>query len=402
MGDRSVEVYSVGDLTRRLKQLLESDEELQDLWVQGEVSNFVVSAAGHVYFTLKDGESQVRCVMFRGHVRPWSYLPTNGAAVVVHGRISIYEPQGTYQLYADLIQREGVGLLYLQFHELRARLEREGLFDPARKRPLPRLPRRIGVVTSPKGAVIRDIVNVVSRRFPLAELVLAPTLVQGEGAAESICQALRVVNEHGDVQVIIVARGGGSLEDLWPFNEERVARAIYASRVPVISGVGHEGDFTIADWVADVRAPTPSAAAELAVPDWRELLADVLSQRERLIHAVRSALEKRRRELLDSAAALASISPARAIERYRLSVDELVASGTLATRHRLQLERERLRARQLQLRALSPADVLARGFSLCTHLETRRPISRVGDVAEGDHFRVRVVDGEFRGRVEPN
>ena len=395
-----LEVYSVGDLTRYLKELIEADDGLQDLWVQGEVSNFVVSTAGHAYFTLKDATSQVRCVVFRGQIRARTYLPANGAAVVVHGRISIYEPQGTYQLYADLIQPEGVGLLYLQFEELRARLEREGLFDAARKRPLPRFPRRIGVVTSPKGAVFRDIVNVIGRRFPLAELVLAPTLVQGEGAAESICQALQAIDEFGDVDLVILARGGGSLEDLWPFNEERVARAIFASRVPVISGVGHETDFTIADWVADLRAPTPSAAAELAVPDWRECLADVEAQRGRLVQAAQSILAERRREVAEASAALAGLSPARTLERYRQAVDDLLAAGARSVRHRLALERERLRSRRLQLQALSPADVLARGYSLCTHLGTGRVIKRVGEVAAGDLFAVRVADGEFRGKAE--
>jgi len=396
-----MEVYSIAALTNYVKELLESDELLQDLWVQGEVSNFVVSTAGHAYWTLKDATSQVRCVMFRGQIaRSRTYLPRNGEAVIAHGRISLYEPQGAYQFYADLIQPEGIGLLYLQFEELRARLEREGLFEAARKRPLPRFPRRIGVVTSPTGAVLRDIVNVVGRRFPLVELVLAPTLVQGDGAPEAICQALRDIGERGGVDVVILARGGGSLEDLWPFNDERVARAIFASRVPVISGVGHETDYTIADYVADLRAPTPSAAAELAVPDWRECVADVVALRERLVQTARAALDARRREVTAAEASLASLSPARTVERHRQAVDELIASGARSVRHRLELERERLRARQYQLRALSPADVLARGYSLTTHLGTGRVVKRAGEVSPGDLFEVRVSDGQFRGRAE--
>lgn len=396
---RFVEVHSVSDLTRYLKALLESDEALQDLWVQGEVSNFVHSAAGHVYFTLKDAGSQVRCVMFRSQIRRTTHLPTNGVAVIAHGRVSVYEPQGAYQLYLDLIQPEGVGLLYLQFEELRQRLEREGLFDPARKRPLPRYPRQITVVTSPTGAVIRDIINVVRRRYPLAELVVAPTLVQGDGAAESICQALQAVSDHGESDLVILARGGGSLEDLWPFNEEQVARAIFACPIPVISAVGHETDYTIADWVADLRAPTPSAAAELAVPDWRECVADVVGLRDRLLHTARSTLEARRRALDDAVGCLERLTPLRAVERYRLSIDDLLSSGGDAVRHRLGLERERLVARQLQLRALSPGAVLARGYSICTYVESGQLIKSAQEVALGEEFRVRVRDGEFRGRV---
>lgn len=395
-----LEVYAVSDLTRYLKDLLEGDPTLQQLWIQGEVSNCVQSAAGHYYFTLKDATSQIRCVLFRQQVRYQTYLPANGAAAFVNGRVSIYEPQGAYQLYVNLVQPAGIGLLYLQFEELRARLEREGLFDEARKRELPRFPRRIGVVTSPTGAVIHDIINVVGRRYPLAEIVLAPTLVQGDGAAESICRALRALDESGLVDVVILARGGGSIEDLWPFNEEQVARTIFALRTPVVSGVGHDTDYTIADFVADLRAPTPSAAAELVVPDVRELGAEVEGWRLRLAQLCLDGLADRRREIEDARQTLAAHSPAREIDRYRQSVDDLATASTRVVGHRLELIRERLVGVERQLQALNPAEVLDRGYGIVADASTGELIRRVGQARPGRQIRVRVADGEFGGHVE--
>jgi exodeoxyribonuclease VII large subunit len=395
-----IEVYSVGDLTRHVKELLESDSTLQQLWVQGEVSNCVLSAAGHYYFTLKDAKSQIRCVLFRQQVRYQSYRPENGEAALVNGRVSIYEPQGAYQLYVNLVQPAGIGILYLQFAELRARLDREGLFDEARKRPIPRFPRRIGVVTSPTGAVIHDIINVVGRRYPLAEIVVAPTLVQGEGAPESICRALRAIDESGLVDVVIVARGGGSIEDLWPFNEEQVARTIFALRTPVISGVGHDTDFTIADFVADLRAPTPSAAAELAVPDFRECAAEVEGWRSRLVQGVFDELAERRRGAEALGRSLAVLSPARRVERFRQLVDDLASTSTRIVGHRLALVRERLAGTERQLQALSPLEVLDRGFGLVSDAATGELIRRTGQARSGRRIRVQVADGEFGGRVE--
>ena len=395
-----LEVYSVSDLTRYMKDLLESDPTLQQLWIQGEVSNCVQSAAGHYYFTLKDATSQIRCVLFRQQVRYQTYLPANGAAAFVNGRISIYEPQGAYQLYVNLVQPAGIGLLYLQFEELRVRLEREGLFDEGRKRQLPRFPRRIGVVTSPTGAVIHDIINVVGRRYPLAEIVLAPTLVQGDGAAESICKALQSLDESGLVDVVILARGGGSIEDLWPFNEERVARTIFALRTPVISGVGHETDYTIADFVADLRAPTPSAAAELAVPDARELAGEVEGWRLRLLQGCHDGLAERRRAIEDASRSLAAHSPSREVDRYRQSVDDLAAASARVVGHRLELVRERLAGAERQLQALNPTEVLDRGYGIVADASTGELIRRVGQARPGRRIRVQVADGDFGGRVE--
>jgi len=249
-----VKVYSVTEVTGYLRELLEADNLLIDLWINGEVSNLSQSAAGHIYFTLKDEASQLRCVHFRrGRL---ATQMENGTAVAAHGRISIYEVAGALQFYVDLVQPEGVGILHLEFERLKAQLEEEGLFDTARKRQLPAFPRRIGVVTSPTGAVFSDIVNVIGRRYPLVEVVLSPTPVQGDGAAEGIVQALDALNHIEGIDLVILARGGGSLEELWAFNQEKVARAVFASKAPVISGVGHDTDFTIVDFVADLRAPT--------------------------------------------------------------------------------------------------------------------------------------------------
>ena len=263
----SPETMTVTQVTRYVKSLLDGDYALQDLWVEGEVSNFKVTASGHAYFTLKDSEASLRCVMWRSDVRRQDMLPQDGQSVLAHGRVSVYEVAGAYQLYVDHLQPVGLGRLYLEFEALKQRLAEEGLFDPAQKRPLPPFPQRVGVVTSPTAAALRDILNVLARRYPLVQVVLSPTLVQGDQAPPQIVTAIQALNDLANIDLIIVARGGGSLEELWAFNDERVARAIAASRVPVISGVGHEVDFTIADFAADVRAPTPSAAAELAVPE---------------------------------------------------------------------------------------------------------------------------------------
>ncbi|MCK4965058.1 MAG: exodeoxyribonuclease VII large subunit, partial [Dehalococcoidia bacterium] len=278
-----MKVYSVAEVTGYLREVLESDRLLVDLWISGEISNLLESAAGHLYFTLKDEASQLRCVFFRPKL---AVTLENGSAAVAHGRISIYEVSGALQFYVDVVQPEGVGVLQLEFERLKAKLADEGLFEPARKRALPSFPRRIGVITSPDSAALHDIINIISRRYPLVELVLAPTQVQGNAAAPGIVQAFDAINRTEEIDLVILARGGGSLEELWAFNEEKVARAIYASRAPVISGIGHDTDFTIADFVADKRAPTPSAAAELAVPQRAELEARLQSLSRTLVAAL--------------------------------------------------------------------------------------------------------------------
>jgi exodeoxyribonuclease VII large subunit len=395
-----MQIYRVSQITAYIKERFDSDYTLQDLWLEGEVSNYSRAASGHVYFTLKDEEAQIRCVMWRAQVERQADLPQDGEAIVAHGRISVYEAGGRYQLYVDDIQPAGAGLLYLQFEALKERLAAEGLFDAERKRPLPPFPRRLGVVTSPAAAALRDIVNVLGRRYPLVEVVLSPTLVQGDEAPPQIVAAIEALNQHTDVDAIIVARGGGSLEDLWAFNDERVARAIYASQVPVVTGVGHETDFTIADFVADVRASTPSAAAEVAVPDRQELRGVVESWQGHLAQLMRGRIEEECRALQYREQVLGRFSPQAQIDSYRQRVDDLMHSALAGLKHRLALARERLRTLDSQLQTLSPLATLERGYAIARHLGTGKVVKSVAEVAAGDRLEVRVSDGHFESTVE--
>ena len=396
----ATQIYRVSQITAYIKELFDGDYALQDLWLEGEVSNYSRAASGHVYFTLKDEEAQIRCVMWRSQVERQAYVPQNGEAIVVHGRISVYEAGGQYQLYVDDIQPAGDGLLYLQFGALKERLAAEGLFDVERKRPLPSFPQRLGVVTSPTAAALRDIVNVLRRRYPLVEVVLSPTMVQGDEAPPQIVAAIQVLNQLTDVDAIIVARGGGSLEDLWAFNDERVARAIYASQAPVVTGVGHETDLTIADFVADVRAPTPSAAAEVAVPDQQELRWAVESWRGQLAQFMRVRIEEGRRALQYQEQVLRRLSPQTQIDSCRQRVDDLMRSALAALKHRLALARERLRTLDSQLQTLSPLATLERGYAITRHLGTGKVVRSVTQVVAGDRLEVRVSDGQFESTVE--
>ncbi len=392
-------LLSVSQLTRYIRDLVESDFRLQDLWLEGEVSNFTQSAAGHVYFTLKDDTSQIRCVLWRSDAARQKGLPRNGEAILAHGRVSIYEAQGNYQFYVDAIQPAGIGVLHLAFEELKGRLQAEGLFDTARKRPLPAMPRCLGIVTSPQAAALRDILHVLSRRYPLVDVVLAPCLVQGDGAPEQIVAALAALDAIPEVEVIIVARGGGSLEELWAFNDERVARAIAGCRVPVVSGVGHETDFTIADFVADMRAPTPTAAAALVVPDVRDLRPAVWDYQRRLSMAVELRLEDARLRLQHVERVLAYSSPEMRLARDRQRVDELLGRAAIYMQHRLSLARERVHSRQLQLASLNPESTLARGYAIIRVAATRRVVSSVTQVRPGDNVDIQVKDGTFGATV---
>jgi exodeoxyribonuclease VII large subunit len=388
-------ILTVSEVTRRIKTLLDSQRVLQDLWLEGEISNWKRSPPGHIYFTLKDEAASIRCVLWRSTAQRLTYLPVgDGEAVLAHGYISVYEPQGQYQLYVDDLQPVGLGSLYVQFEQLKARLAAEGLFERA-KRPLPRFPRRIGVVTSPSGAALRDILNVLRRRYPLPEVILSPTLVQGEDAPPQIVRALQAVGRVQGVDVIILARGGGSLEDLWAFNSESVARTVAASPVPVVSGVGHETDFTITDFAADVRAPTPSIAAELAVPDRAELKHQVAAFQQRLAAAVGEMLVERRRALQSEARALRQLSPRARIDRQRQRVDDLTQVAIRVMSHQLALSRERLSGLQLRLAALNPAATLARGYAIVRRRADNAIVLHVRQVAPGDRLSVQVSDGTF-------
>ncbi len=399
-GSTRSEPYTVSQLTGQISRLIEDDPTLSDLWIEGEVSNFSRASSGHCYFTLKDAGSQVGCVMWRSAASRQDYLPAGGDLVLAHGRVGVYEAGGRYQLYVDRIRPAGVGNLYLEFEQLKARLEAEGLFAPERKRPLPPLPHCIGVVTSPAAAALRDILNVLGRRYPLAEVLLAPTPVQGDTAPPQIVAALEALNEWGDVDVIIVARGGGSLEDLWAFNDERVARAIAASRTSVICGVGHETDFSLADFAADVRAPTPSAAAELVAPDQAELCAHVAKLTGALATMTQGIVEERRWGLAEMMRALRHLSPAAQLAQARQRVDDLLGRAEAAVRYSLTLRCERLNGVMGQLAGVSPLGTLERGYAIVRHREAGDVVRSVERVAPGDALTVRVADGEFEAEAK--
>jgi exodeoxyribonuclease VII large subunit len=391
--------WSVTDLTRYLRNLLVGDEALGDVWVTGEVSNFSRPSSGHLYFTLKDASAALRCVMWRNTAIRQEFLPRDGDSIEVHGAIDVYEAGGVYQLYADAIRPVGEGALYQEFLRLKARLEVEGLFDPARKRPLPQWPHRIGVVTSPTGAALRDILNTLQRRYPLAQVVLAPTPVQGVEAPGGIVAALRDVNRLSHPDVIILARGGGSIEDLWAFNDESVARAIVASEAPVITGVGHETDFTIADFASDLRAPTPTAAAEMATPNRLDLLASLDELAQRLDRAVQAMLDARRWSLNERANRLRLYSPAARLRGDRQRIDELARRTGMALAHRLLLSRTRLAGLEQRLDSLNPMAVLGRGFAVVSRSDGS-VVRSVAQVSSGDALDVRVTDGSFAARVD--
>jgi exodeoxyribonuclease VII large subunit len=384
---------SVTDLTRYLRQLLESDEILRDVWVLGEISNLSRPSSGHVYFTMKDGGAALRCVIWRSAMLKLRVLLENGLAVEAHGQISLYERDGQYQLYIDAIRPAGEGRLYQEFIRLKARLEAEGLFDEARKRPLPEQPRRIGIVTSPTGAALQDMLNTLGRRYPLAEVVLAPAAVQGVEAPGEIVRGLAALNHIAGVDVILVARGGGSLEDLWAFNDEEVVRAIVASRVPVICGVGHETDFTLADFAADRRAPTPTGAAVLATPDVADLRVNFQSMGIRLAGAAVTIMAAYRSQMDGISMRLNRASPVWRVRNDRQRLDELQARLGRSTGALLQLQRVSQQAMAARFEALNPQAVLQRGYALVRSADGK-VVRRVGHMAPGQEIQLHMVDGQ--------
>ena len=389
-------ILRVTDLNRRVRALLDGDPELADVWVEGEVSQPSFPPSGHCFFTLKDAASQVKAVLFREELARATIRPEHGMQVICHGKVRAYEPQGTYQVYVESITPAGAGDLHQQYEALRARLAGEGLFEAARKRPLPRWPRRIGVVTSPVGVVWRDIGNVLRRRYPIGELVLSPTIVQGPTAAGAIVRALERLDAVG-VDLVILARGGGSLEDLWSFNDERVVRAVAAARVPVVVGVGHESDVTLADFVADLRAPTPSAAAEQAVPDLVPFPAILDRLRDRASTALLGRLADRRGFLAQEGRALGRVLPDTASARQRAA--ELLDRGHRALGARTGRERATLSGLGDALRALSPAATLERGYAVA-RLADGTIVRDPRQATIGQALEVVVARGTLSTRVE--
>jgi len=437
------EIYTVSELTRAIKFVLE--EDFSDIWVEGEISNFRVPNSGHAYFTLKDKDSQLKIVLFKLNKRLLKFEPEDGLHVIVRGRISVYEPRGEYQLIADYMEPKGVGALQLAFEQLKEKLFKEGLFDESHKKPIPSFPQKIAIVTSPTGAAIRDMLHIIDRRFSTVHIIIYPVRVQGEGASLEIAQAIRESNTLTDIDVVIVGRGGGSIEDLWSFNEEVVARAIYDSRIPVISAVGHEIDYTISDFVADLRAPTPSAAAELVVKDKKEVAQNIIGMEKRLFNAVQNMLDISKSDLvgllerralrapLDRiyemqqrcdelnlrlkrspvmickkigektshlARSLFILNPMVRIQRIKEILSEMNRGLETAINHRVEMLDKRLKGTAGKLDALSPLAVLERGYSISRRLPDMKIIKDISDVETGGQVNVKLHKGELVCRVE--
>lgn len=438
------QVYSIKELNRYIRMKLDSDNLLSDVWIRGEISNFTHHGSGHMYFTLKDESSRIKAIMFASHNQRLPFIPKEGARVIARGNVTVYERDGQYQFYATHMQPDGIGSLYLAYEQLKSKLEKEGLFAEARKRSLPRFPKCIGVITSPTGAAVRDIVITLQRRFPQVAIVIYPVLVQGKGAAPSIVKAIGALNAMGEADVLIVGRGGGSLEELWAFNEEEVARAISASRIPVISAVGHETDFTIADFAADLRAATPTAAAELAVPHAGELAAQLRQLQQRLRQALQQRAQRGRERHSVLQRSLALAGPRRTLIQHTQRLDMLrerlqrLADARLsrsrerkavlhhslqrfhprdsvsaarqrtdsmrreligAMQARLQEKRSRYVAEIRHLDALSPLKVMSRGYSLVYDEAEEHLIKSLTEVQLGDLVVIKMNDGQLNCQV---
>ncbi|HQJ33000.1 MAG TPA: exodeoxyribonuclease VII large subunit [Anaerolineaceae bacterium] len=393
-------VFTVTALSNYLRELLETDEILRDVWVRGEISNFSQPRSGHLYFTLKDSEAQLRCVMWKSQTFGLRFNPKDGQSVEAHGAMSFYPAGGQVQLYIDEMQPVGEGQLYQEFLRLKARLEAEGLFAAELKRPLPQFPRHIGVVTSPSGAALQDILNTLRRRLPLVRVTLAPTPVQGAEAPAGIVAALQSLNSLPDLDLIILARGGGSIEDLWSFNDESVAYAIRASRVPVISGVGHETDFTIADFAADLRAPTPTAAAELATPiTSADLAAELLSIQQSLSLSLKNKIASLRQDLLLAENRLLRHSPAQRVRTYLQFLDETRERLERAMSHYLSQHQLKLQNQIARLESVSPMAVLRRGFAIVSDAQTHQLISRRNQISPNQSIQIQLSDGKVAATI---
>ncbi|MBK8824540.1 MAG: exodeoxyribonuclease VII large subunit [Anaerolineales bacterium] len=389
---------TVSQLTFHIRKQLENDPTLQDVWVEGEISNLSRPASGHIYFTLKDKNASLKCMMWKPDAAKLRIALQDGMAVEAHGRITVYEPQGTYQLAVNLIQPKGEGALYQEFLRLKAALEAEGLFDPERKRPIPEFPRVVGIVTSGTGAALRDMLNTLRRRLPLTKVILAPAPVQGVDAPPALVKALQSLNSQNP-DVILLARGGGSIEDLWAFNDERVVRAVADSKAPIICGVGHETDFTLSDFAADLRAPTPTAAAELAT---RITLDDLYSQLNyqaaRITDLISGLLAEQKALISAFASRMKYVSPERRIQSDTQTLDELSRRAYSALTHRIQLQARHVDGISKRLQSLNPEGILSRGYAIITRKEDGKVVTQVSQ-AQGE-MKVRVSDGEFEVRRE--
>ncbi len=396
----SIPILSVSQLNDYVKGLIDASTFLSRVHIRGEITNFTNHyKTGHFYFTLKDDRSLLKVVMFASNASKIRFTPENNMEVLVTGRISVFPRDGVYQLYAESMEPLGKGALYAAFEQLKARLEAKGYFDPAHKKPLPPFPKKIGIITSPIGAAVADMKNILSRRYPLIEIVIYPALVQGEGAPQDLCRGLEYFDACGDIDIILLGRGGGSLEDLWAFNDERLARAVYLCRTPVISAVGHETDFTICDFVADLRAPTPSAAAELAVPEKNDLLAALEAYSVRLQNAAHRLTERKRDALAALSGKKCFTSPLYLTERLNDELAALDRRISVSTEHKLASDKQRLAAVSARLAALNPMNVLARGYAAVFD-ENRNVIDTVQKVSVQDKLTLSLSDGTLDVTVD--
>ncbi len=391
-----IQSLSVSDLSRYLRELMDSDEILRAVWVQGEISNLSRPASGHIYFTLKDASSALKCVVWKMTAARLPLMLQSGMAIEAHGAVSVYERDGQYQLYVDAVRMSGEGELYQEFMRLKARLESEGLFDPDRKIPLPEMPQCIGIVTSATGAALQDMLNTLRRRYPIAEVVISPAPVQGADAPPALVRALRALD--GSVDVILLARGGGSLEDLWAFNDERVVRAIADLKTPVVTGIGHETDFTLSDFAADLRAPTPTAAAELSTPDRSVLREGIAALTNRLGYALQSVVSTASFDLVDARHRLDNLSPLWLVRNDRQRLDELQSRASLAFHNDMRLRNSQVANLRGQLASLNPLAVLQRGYAIVSD-SAGRVVNSVGQVRVKQQLQIRLTDGTIQSQV---
>jgi exodeoxyribonuclease VII large subunit len=400
LADSDIQIFSVAEITSYIKNKLINDKNLQKIWVQGEISNFTSHSSGHFYFTLKDEDSQLPCAMFRWANENLKFKLQEGMKILAQGNLDVYVPQGRYNFVVLEVHPKGTGQLYLKYMQLKKKLLDEGLFEVKYKKQIPSYPQTIGVVTSPTGAALRDILNVTKRRYPLAEIVVVPTLVQGDTAAEDIVRAIHLINKYKDVDVAIVGRGGGSFEDLWPFNEEIVARTIFESHIPIISAVGHETDFSISDFVADLRAPTPSAAAELVVPDKKEIAREIAGFVNALFLNMIGAIKLNHKQLVGLNMALKPGLLLNRVIQNQQQTDDLTSTMIMHMNHSMEMSQGRFNTLCEMLDAVSPMATLNRGYSIALKLPEKELVDSIEKAGAGNDLKIILKDGDMKCRVE--
>ena len=392
-------IFSVSEINKYIKMLFDGDELLNSISIRGEITNFKAHYTGHYYFTLKDEASTIKCVMFKGYAQFVKFKPADGMKVVINGQVSAFERDGVYQIYCKSMSPEGLGDLYLAYEQLKEKLSKEGLFDVTKKKEIPFLPKRVGVITSRTGAVIRDIINVSTRRYPNVNILIYPAAVQGVNVASTVIEGLKTFNELNNVDVIIIARGGGSFEDLFGFNDENLARQIYASNIPVVSAGGHETDFTICDFVSDLRAPTPSAAAELVYPEYSEIVNRISKDKNRTIIAIKNYIERKRQYVERLKAAKLEKVPLDKINKYRLTIDNLMTKSESTLRYKVEKYKTRCIKSITKIDTLSPLKTITRGYSVTEDIDGKI-VRKVSDVKPNEEIKITVTDGKISAIVK--